>query len=172
MNGFVSSPPAPVSPEGSTVGADGWFPDVDVNSVRSAIRIGEGVCTHERLVAAIERAMLTAFRLLSGWRSAQVIAGALTLEDVPNIDTVTGLNRDLNGRPETVALWEHIIRYLAGADVYDLHRDISATDQGNLRAEDRVSTADDLRRMGHNSISDLASINVEVKVQRNVVELL
>ncbi len=172
MNGFVSTPPASVSPEDSTVGADGWFPDVDVNSVRAAIRIGEGVCTHERLVAAIEGAMLTAFRVLSGWRAAQVIAGAASLEDVPNIDVATGLNREINGRPETVALWERIVRYFAGAEVYDLHRDVSATDQGNIRAEDRVFTADDLRRLGHNAISDLASINVAVKVQRNVVELL
>ena len=44
--------------------------------------------------------------------------------------------------------------------------------QGNLRSEDRVSTAEDLRRLAHNAISDLASINAATKVQRNVVELL
>lgn len=172
MNGFVSTPSISVSPEGSTVGADGWFPDIDVNAIRSAIRIGEGICTHERLVAAIEGAMLTAFRLLADWRTVQVLAGAATLEDVPNIDPFTQENRMLNGDAETVVLWNRIIRYFAGAEVYDLHRDVSATDQGNLRAEDRTTVAEDLRRLAANAVSDLASINAAVKVQRNVVELL
>ena len=39
MTGFVANPPAPQSPPAATVKADGWFPDIDVNMVRDAMRL-------------------------------------------------------------------------------------------------------------------------------------
>lgn len=164
MNGFVSTPPAPASPEGSAVTADGWFPDTDVNSLRDTIRIGEGVVTNPRLVAAIEGAILTAFRALGTWRSAHAAAGVAALADVPC--------DQINGRPAAVLIWERIIRNYAAAEIADLHRDVSATDLGNQRADSERLTADDYRRLGHAAVADMLSIGADLPVSRNRVELI
>ena len=164
MNGFVSTPPAPASPVASTVAADGWFPAVDVNSIRDRLRIGEGIVTHERLVAAIEGAMLTALRALASWRSAFAAAGVASLDEVPC--------DNLNGTPVVLVIWERIVRFYAGSEVLDLHRDISATDQIAPRAEGDRLTADECRRLAHAAVADMLSIGATTMVQRNRVELI
>lgn len=170
MNGFVSTPAAPASPLGSSVAADGWFPAVDLNALRAKIRIGDGTVTDPRLITAIEGAMLTAFRALAGWRTKQVLAGAATLNEI-------GVAEINNKRP-AVLIWERIILYYAAAELADTHRDISATDQGNIRADEEMRTADEYRRMGHYAVADMLSIPAagedatETRVQRNRVELI
>jgi hypothetical protein len=164
VSGFIATPLAPASPVGSTVEADGWFPPIDVNSVRDTLRIGEGVVTHERLVAAIEGAMITALRQLSAWRSTFAAAG---FENLAAIDDVM-----IGGRKMTEVVWERIIRYYAAAEVADLHRDLVASDQANIRSENERNTADDYRRMAHHAVSDLLSIGAEKSVPRNRVSLL
>lgn len=164
MSGFIATPPTPASPLGSTVAADGWFPAIDVNSVRDTLRIGEGVVTHERLVAAIEGAMITALRQLAVWRSALATAGFISLDDVDDVL--------IGGRKQTVVIWERIIRYYAAAEIADLHRDLVSSDQANIRSENERVTADEYRRMAHHAVSDLLSIGSEKPVPRNRVALI
>lgn len=170
MNGFVSTPAAPASPQGSEVAADGWFPDVDVNALRAKIRIGDGIATHERIVSAIEGAMLTAFRALADWRTKQAVAGIAKLEDIGD--------SEINGKTRAVLIWERIILYYTAAELADTHRDISATDQGTIRADEERRSSDDYRRMAHAAVADLLSIPAPgedatlTKVQRNRVELI
>lgn len=164
MSGFIATPPAPASPVGSTVAADGWFPPIDVNSVRDTLRIGEGVVTHERLVAAIEGAMITALRQLSAWRSAFAAAGFESLDQIDDVE--------IGGRKMTEVIWERIIRYYVAAEIADLHRDLVVSDQANIRGENERLTADDYRRMAHHAVSDLLSIGAEKPVPRNRVSLL
>lgn len=164
MAGFTSVPPPPASPEEAAVAADGWFPAVDVNDLRARIRIGDGVVTHARLVAAIEGAMLTAFRALAAWRSAMALAGHENLAAVPCAQ--------INERSSATLIWERIITMYAAAEVADLHRDISATDQGALRAENERLTADDYRRLGHAAVADMLSIGADTPHARNRVELI
>jgi hypothetical protein len=164
VSGFIATPPAPASPAGSTVEADGWFTPIDVNDVRAKLRIGEGVVTHERLVNAIEGAMVTAFRQVHGWRSAQAAAGINGLAEVDDIQ--------INGRKRAVLIWERIILYFAAAEVADNYRDLVASDQANIRSENELQTADVYRRMAHNAVSDLLSIGAEKPVPRNRVSLL
>lgn len=164
MSGFIATPPAPASPVNSVVEADGWFPAIDVNRVRDSMRIGEGVVTHDRLVAAIEGAMITALRQLSDWRSAFAAAGFETLAEIYDVE--------IAGRKLTEVIWERIIRYYAAAEIADLHRDLVASDQANIRSENERLTADDYRRMAHNAVSDLLSIGAEKPVPRNRVSLV
>ncbi len=164
MSGFIATPPAPASPVNSTVEADGWFPAIDVNRVRDTLRIGEGVVIHERLVAAIEGAMITALRQLAEWRSAFAVLGIERLIDIDDIE--------IGGRKRTEVIWERIIRYYAAAEIADLHRDLVASDQANIRSENERVTADDYRRMAHHAVSDLLSIGAEEPVPRNRVSLV
>jgi hypothetical protein len=164
VNGLVSTPAAPASPQGSTVAADGWFPEVDVTAVRAKIRIGDGIVTHERMVAAIEGAMLSAFRALAAWRTKQVLAGVAELADIGDVG--------INGKTPAIVIWERIITYYTAAELGDTHRDISATDQGTIRADEERRSADDYRRMAYHAVADMLSIGEAVPVQRNRVELI
>jgi len=167
MSDLISTPASPASPANSTVEADGWFPAIDCNALRASVRLGENIVPHDRLLAAIEGAMLTAFRqpALTSWRTLHASAGAENLAAVP--DTVT-----IGGEPRTVVLWNRIVRYYAAAEIADGHRDLIATDQQSQRSDERRQSADDYRRMGHDAVADLLSIGAEESVPRNSVELL
>lgn len=167
MSDMISTPPAPASPVNSTVGADGWFSDIDVNAIRDTIRMGEGIVTHARLVAAIEGAMLTAMRqpALRDWRTAQIALGH---------DDLASVEPDLmvNGRTRPEVIWERIIRYYAAAELAEINRDLIATDQATIRADNERMTADDYRRLGHDALADLINIGAAQSVARNAVELI
>lgn len=165
MSDLISTPPAPASPVDSKVTVDGWFPDVDVNALRRTVRIGENIVPHERLVAAIEGAIITALRNLATWRSMHAAAGVAGLADVP--DAV-----EINGQPRAVTLWERIVRHYTAADIADQYRDLVATDQQIQRSDEQRITGDQHRRMAHNAVADLMSIGVDTPVQRNSVELI
>lgn len=163
MNGLISLPAAPADPAATEVAADGWFPAINLSDIRDTLRLGEGVVTTPRLVAAIEGGMLHAFRELADWRSQRAGEGADTLSDIPA--------PRINGRNVAVVLWERIVRYFAGAELASQHRDISATASGLDRAQEQDETADELRRLALAAIADLRSIGGE-SVDRNRIELI
>lgn len=163
MTGLIA-PPDNIEPEDAVVVADGWFPDVKLADVRAAVRLGDGVVTTARLIAAIEGAMLSAFRALAQWRAARILAGAATFDQVTDLQ--------IGGRSQAVVLWHRIIRNYAAAELADLHADISATGDGFDRAEDKRLTSDDYRRLAYAAVADLLSIGASVPVPRNRVSLV
>lgn len=165
MSDLIFTPPSPASPADSMVTVDGWFPDVDVNDLREKVRMGENIVPHDRLVAAIEGAILTALRNLAAWRAGHAGAGIANLAAVP--DTV-----EINGEPRTVILWQRIIRHYTAAQIADDYRDLVATDQQIQRGEEQVITGDQHRRYGHNAVADLQSIGADAAVLRNSVEII
>jgi hypothetical protein len=165
VSDLISTPPAPASPLGSKVEADGWFPAIDCNDLRDALRLADTNVTQARLVAAIKGAMLHAFRQLAAWRTAHAAAGVADLASVP--DDIA-----IDGEPRTVELWTRIVRYYTAAELADGHRDIVAADQQSQRSEEKRLSADDYRRMAHHAVADLTSIGADTPVQRNHVELL
>lgn len=149
MTGLVS--PAPnADPAEAKVEADGWYPAISLAAIRARYRLGEGVTTTGRLTHAIEGAMLSAMRELEDWRALRETDGAATLDDVTT--------RTLNDRNLAAVLWERILGNLAAAELSDLHRDVSATNDGLDRAEERGMTADDYRRIAMAAINDLRSL--------------
>src|SRR3546814_18471814 len=106
---LISTPPAPASPVGSKVEADGWFPAIDCNDLRDALRLADTNITQKRLVAAIKGAMLHAFRQLAAWRSIHAAAGVAELASVPDEFTI-------DGEPRAVELWNRIVRYYTAAE--------------------------------------------------------
>lgn len=166
MSDLISTPPSPASPANSMVEADGWFPAIDCNALRDRLRLGDNVVPHARLVAAIEGAMIHAFRQLADWRALHAAGGVATLADVPDGDI------EINGKTRAEIIWERIVRYYAAAELGDGHRDIVAADQQSQRSDEKRLSADDYRRMGHNAVADLMSIGVDAPVARNSVELI
>jgi hypothetical protein len=167
MAGLSASPPKPLDPPESEVVADGWFPPVSLDLVRKGVRLGDGSVQTERLVAAIESAMVTAFRQLADWRTAHVLAGATEL------DQITA--RELNGENYAVKLWQRLILSLTAADLFAGNRDISATDKGLDRAADKEDGADEYYRRAWAAVADLKSLapdGTETDVPRNRVELI
>lgn len=167
MAGLSANPVTPLDPPNAKVGADGWFSDIPLALVRNAVRVGNGDVTTDRLISAIEAAMLTAFRQLSQWRTAHVLAGAATLADVtPD---------QINDRNQAEALWERLIISLTAADLFAGNRDITATDRGLDRAMDKEDGADEYYRRAWAAVADLKSFapgGVYADVPRNRVDLI
>lgn len=154
MNAFVASPQPPASPEASAVDAGGNFwPDVDVGAARAALRLGDSMVTHERLVAAIEGAMIAVMGDLLTWAARQVEAGFAALDQVDPLLTV-------NGEKVAVALWNRAVRYAAAAELADAYTDLAATNEGVTRAQDKRSIADDYRRISTVAQGRLAMMGV------------
>lgn len=167
MAGLSASPPKPLDPPESGVVADGWFPPVSLDLVRKGVRLGDGSVQTERLIAAIESAMVTAFRQLADWRTAHVLAGKADLAAITT--------RELNGENYAVKLWQRLILSLTAADLFAGNRDISATDKGLDRAADKEDGADEYYRRAWAAVADLKSLapdGTETDVPRNRVELI
>jgi hypothetical protein len=162
MTGLVAPPPN-ADPADAVITADGWYPEVALLELRNALRIGDGAVTTERLTVAVEGAIVSAIRALAGWRATREAEGATELSWVTDLE--------INGQNYAELLWLRIVRNLAAAEIGDLHRDITATDQGLDRAEEKAETADDYRRLAWTAIADLRSIGGE-PVPRNRVTLI
>ena len=163
MTGLVAPAPA-ADPVAASVGADGWFPNIALADIRAQVRLGEGVVTTERLIAAIEGAMVSAFRALKDWRTARASDGAAQLADVTT--------EQINGQNAAELIWQRVIRFYTAAELADLHRDVSASDDGLDRAEEKERTADDYRRLAYHAVADLISIGEEEPKPRNRVSLI
>lgn len=158
MAGFVSSPPqANAAPE-VAIAHDGFFPGVKLSAVRDLQRLPTQI-TDPRLTAAIVAAYLTASAELGAWKAAQVAAGFATLAAVLPDDQVAG-------KPRLVALYERAIGAFVSAELADSHHDISATNDGKARAEDRVLAADEHHRNGIHAVRDM------IGATRTAIELI
>lgn len=152
MSAFVASPPAPASPEASVVDLGGGFwPDIDVNAFRDAVRMGDTTLPHARLVAALEGAAARLMIDLAAWQARQEAAGAATLAAVtPTLE--------VDGQPLAEVLFTRAARYLAAAELADTHADLTATDTAMNRAVDKRTAADDFRRMASAAVAQLTGL--------------
>ena len=136
---LISVPPAPASPPGTKITVDGWYPEIDCNAMRDALRIGE-IVTHARLVAAVQSGLITVTGELRDWRAQQEAAGHATLAAVSGEDKI-------GNEARLVLLFTRAVRMMAAAELVELLRDISATNDGVGRDESQLQTAADYRRM-------------------------
>lgn len=164
MNGLIAAPTVPLDEANAGVVADGWFPPVKLSAVRNAVHLGGGAITTAHLTAAIEGGMLHAMKELAAWRSRFASAGITGLAAVAP-------DQMLNNGPLTVLLWEKAVRHFAAAEIYEQHKDISASSDGLDRASEKLETADRHRRLALAAITDLMSIGGD-PVPRNSVDLI
>lgn len=143
---FTAPPEAP-SPPGSVMPGDGWWPDIDCNAMRDALRLGT-VVTHARLLGALEGGLLTVEGELAEWRAAREAEGCTSLDAVEPARTI-------GGKPRAVVLYTRAVRCAAAAELAETHRDVTATTHGQARADDEKLTAADYRRMVTEAIRDI-----------------
>ncbi|CDO35835.1 head completion/stabilization protein [Novosphingobium sp. KN65.2] len=144
---FIALPPDPASPDGSTVEGDGWYPAIDRNKMRDALRIST-IVTDTRLVAAIMGGQLTIERELVNWRAAREDEGAAAMTEVEPTRTVGGEHR-------LSVLYTRAVRFAAAAELAELHRDLTATEDGQARADTEATTAQEYHRLATNAVRDI-----------------
>ncbi|MCI3205821.1 MULTISPECIES: head completion/stabilization protein [Pandoraea] len=154
---------APTTDAGETVKNDGFFPDIDITTMRDTQRL-DGTVTEPRLKAEVIEAMLYVNGALSNWRSQRVAEGFETLADVKTV----------GGRavPEVAGTTAFVIRYTravfcwAHASLIERYRNFDAT--ATARKEDDVTRpgADELRRDANWAINDITGAT------RSTVELI
>lgn len=147
MTGFIASPPAPASPDGSIIEAGPFWPDIDVNLFRDAMRIGGQAIPEARVREALIGGIITADDNLTSWRAAHEAEGREALSDVasPTFD----------GQSRLLLLWRRAVHAFATADLIETHRDVSATKDGATRADLDGCTPGDHRRNGIHAIRDM-----------------
>ncbi len=155
---FTALPPEPASPENSTVAGDGWWPDIDCNAIRDALRITTQV-TQARLVAAIAGGLISIGRELESWRIGCELDGATSLGEVKPEQTIAGEHR-------LTLLFTRAVRFAAAAELAELHRDLTATQDGQARADTQATTAEEYNRLATLAVRDI------LQVPRTTVELI
>lgn len=144
---FTAVPPAPQSPAGSVVSAGSWWPAIDLNAVRAVLRLGDTV-PHARLVNAVQGAMITVLGELRDWQADRVAEGFAALAAIAPTPVIDGKTL-----PELSFV--RAVQFAAGAEIADLYRAVSATNEANARADAQTLTADDYRRMCTHAVRDI-----------------
>lgn len=159
---FIVTANPPAAPQEGTVSNDGFFPDMNPQAVRDACRL-DGTVTKERLLPALQDAMLSVNAELQAWADEQRSRwGYATLDEVPA--------PQVGGTSAKVLYYQRAVHYCLMADLAEMYRNISSTPAGSSKAdrvmEELVVQLGDHRRKQRWAISDLLG------VARCTVELL
>ncbi|MBB2778227.1 MULTISPECIES: head completion/stabilization protein [Comamonas] len=159
---FIVTANPPAAPQEGTVSNDGFFPDMSPQAVRDACRL-DGTVTKERLLPALQDAMLSVNAELQAWADEQRSRwGYATLDEVPA--------PQVGGTSAKVLYYQRAVHYCLMADLAEMYRSIASTPSGSGKAdrvmEELVVQLGDHRRKQRWAISDLLG------VARCTVELL
>lgn len=159
---FIVTANPPAAPQEVTVSNDGFFPDMSPQAVRDACRL-DGTVTKERLLPALQDAMLSVNAELQAWADEERSRwGYATLDEVPA--------PQVGGTSAKVLYYQRAVHYCLMADLAEMYRNISSTPAGSSKAdrvmEELVVQLGDHRRKQRWAISDLLG------VARCTVELL
>ena len=150
--GTLATPP---TTEG-TITNDGFWPDVDLSTLRASTRL-TGNVTVERLRASAIEAILDINNQLATYKAARIGEGWENAADVG--ETIAGAS----------ALVHRYLRAVAStvqADIAEKYRDWDNTRAGDYRGQSESDSADDFRRNARWAVADMLGR------PRNVVELL
>jgi hypothetical protein len=158
MSGFACSPsivPPPEPPASAAIVNDGWFPDINPEDLRKAVRIRDAV-TGDQLADAIVRAMIWANPQLEPLKARN--AGTANLAAVPS--------PQINGESRLVVLYRIAIAATVKASLVERQRDVDLTGAGQRKVDDIEPVIPDLRRDALHAIRDMLGVG------RTVVELI
>lgn len=153
MSGFIAGG----MPQSGHINTDPFWPSIDLDAMRAALRI-DGSVTPARLETAVIAAAISINRELLTWRTAQIAAGHETLAAVPA--------SQINGESELVHLYARAIQAATGAEVCERYRSYDTTASGDKKAENLQDNIDDYRRDQRWAIRDLLGI------RRTTVDLI
>ncbi len=116
---------------------DDWFPDLDGEHMRAALRL-DGSITDARLEVAAVNALIQVNAELADYQAQREAEGHAALANVPA--------KQIQGESQLLHLYRRAIYCSAGAELAERYRDYSATGDGAERAEALTPTADEYRR--------------------------
>ena len=153
MSGFVASGSTP----SGHINTDPFWPSIDLDALRSNLRVDASV-TPARLETACISAAINLNRELKDWRVIQQAAGYSELAQVPaeQVQDVSAL----------VHLYRRAIEAGTGAEVCERYRSYDSTNSGNKNAEELTPNIDDYRRDLRWAVRDFLGTN------RTTVELI
>jgi hypothetical protein len=153
MSAFVAGGASPAI----IISNDGFWPDIDGDDLRAALRIDASV-TNARLQEAVVAAIISVNRELLARKHAWQDAGHATLATVP-ADTINGLST-------LHTTYSRAIYSSTAAEVAERYRSYDTTNSGESKAADQGSSADEYRRDARWAIRDLLGS------RRTTVELI
>lgn len=153
MSGFIASGSTP----SGHINTDPFWPSIDLDALRSNLRVDASV-TPARLETACISAAINLNRELKDWRVIQQAAGYSELAQVPaeQVQDVSAL----------VHLYRRAIEAGTGAEVCERYRSYDSTNSGNKNAEELTPSIDDYRRDLRWAVRDFLGTN------RTTVELI
>lgn len=154
MSGFVAGGSTPTA---NHINTDSFWPSIDLDQMREALRIDASV-TAPRLETAVINAAISVNRELRQWRAHHQAAGYATLADVPA--------ETINDQSELVHLYARAIQAATGAEVCERYRSYDSTGSGDRKAEALQFNIDEYRRDQRWAIRDLLGVG------RMTVELI
>lgn len=158
MSFIATDPTAAPQPttDPTSVANDGFFPDIDLERLRGAVRL-DGTVTADRLRNAVVETIISVNDELATWKAQQLQAGIASLAQLePKIDgEAVQLRRYLTAIYRTVK-----------ADLNEQYRNFDATKSGVDEADKLQDMVEDERRAARWAIRDFLGL------PRTTVELI
>ena len=129
--------------------ADFW-PEIDGQKLRAAMRIDSSV-TDARLEVATVNAMIEANRELAGYRAKRQAEGFATLAAVPS--------EMIKDESQQVHLYRRVIYTGALAELIERYNSFDATNSGEQKVTEEVSSPDQLRRDARKALRTILGIS-------------
>ena len=146
MSGFVANGSTAPADAPLVLVNDGWFPELNFDHLRAAIRIDSSV-TDERLTVAVTNAMISVNRELAQFKAEHQAAGHGALSAV--------LDESIGGEPVLVHLYRRAVYCTTAAEIAERYRSSDSTGNGNKNADDLTSSIDEYRRDARWAVRDL-----------------
>jgi hypothetical protein len=140
-----------------TLANDGWFPDIELEKMRAAERVG-GAVSDDRLQQAVIAAMSSVNDELAVWKLLQLGKGYAKLIDVPS--------PQINNTSRLVMLYHRAVYSVAHADLIERYSDYDTTNSGGKRAQEVLDTVADQQRNARWAVRDILG------QRRTTVELI
>lgn len=143
MSGFVASGGAPAA---AHINTDPFWPSIDLELLREALRIDSSV-TPARLETAAIAAAISVNRELAKWRMTKQTDGYTTLAEVPS--------EAIADQTEYVHLYVRAVQAATGAEVCERYRSYDTTNVGDKKAETLQFNIDEYRRDQRWAVRDI-----------------
>ena len=157
MSGFIANGTIPAAAEPHPISNDGWWPDLDGEAVRAALRLDSSISAL-RLEVALVNAILSVNRDLDTYKLAQQALGHANLVAIPG-PLIQGVTRPVH-------LYLRAVYCTAGAELAERYRSYDSSNAGDKNAEELTPSIDEYRRDARWAERDLLGVS------RATVELL
>jgi len=146
MSAFIATGTVPAVAEPHPISNDGWWPDLDGEAVRAALRLDSSISAI-RLEVALVNAILSVNRELDTYQVAQLALGYASLAEVPG--------PQIQNQSRPVHLYLRAVYCTAGAELAERFRSYDSTNSGNANADELTPSIDEYRRDARWAMSDL-----------------